>query len=250
MSKEATGGMDRRGALRLALAAAIAPTFASSQAQAQAVTGGLIDPPTGPMTYRRTVSRDLVDGKSFSVSRFFTVEFHRFAEGFMVHGQQVDVAVNAPEELSPFAGMEAARDESGLFPLAIDPFGLMLSYDQHAAAGPAIQQAVDRTLSALRDQQMLQEERAMLSAFVAAVHSAGNRITAHMPVDLFAPAGPLRQEELSIALPDGGEGHVVTRFSGETDSNTGLMRFASREIVTEVGDNRRMTSESWNLARG
>ena len=248
MSNKATSGTDRRGALRLALAAAIAPTLITRQAQAQVIPGGLIDPPARPMIYRRTVSRDLVDGKSFSVSRFFTVEFHRFADGFTLQGQQSDVAVDAPAELSSFAGIEASRDESSIFPLALSPFGMIMSHDRQTASLPAVQEAVDRTLAALGDQQLAEEERATLAAFASAVHGVGMRITAHMPVDLFAPTGELRRDHQSVVLPNGGEGHVTSRFTGEIDSSTGLMRAASREIVTEIDGNRRMTSEHWNLA--
>jgi len=248
MSNIAIGGTDRRGALRLALAAAIAPTLVTRDAQAQAIPGGLIDPPALPMIYNRTVSRDLVDGKRFSVSRAFRLEFQRFSEGFMLQGQQDDVSVNAPPELAPFAELEAARDESHIFPLALNPFGLILSRDQQVANGPVVQEAVDRTLEALREQQLEEQERTSLETLASAVHSASQRITAHMPIDLFAPAGQLRQEEQSIALPHGGQGRVTTRFEGQIDSGTGLMSAAYREIITEVGGNRRTTSEHWNLA--
>ncbi|KLI64721.1 hypothetical protein AAV99_04090 [Aurantiacibacter marinus] len=252
MSKSASGGTDRRGALRLALAAAMAPALATRQSLAQTVPGtnpgGLIDPPSQPMIYQRTVSRELVDGNSFSVSRFFAVEFHRSANGFMLHGRQNDVAVNAPQELASFASLESARDESHIFPLALDAFGRILSREHQRPSEPVVQAAVNQTLTALRDSGMAEEDRSTLQAFAAAVHSAGHRITAHLPIDLFAPASQVRDDEQSIALPHGGHGRVTTRFRGEINRNTGLMSAASREITTEVGDDRRITSESWNLA--
>ena len=240
---------DRRGALRLALAAAIAPSLASRPASAHhGIPGGLIEPPVQPMAYHRSVTRDLIDGNSFSVSRTFTLQFSRFSDGFMVEGRQSSVSVDAPTQLSEFAELEAGREEVGLFPLALDPFGLILSHDRPADMGASVQQALDRTLSALREGQLPQEELATLETFVAALHVAGQGITAHLPVDLFAPSPDARSEEQSIALPDGGLGRVVTRFGGERDHATGLMRAASREITTEVANSRRTTRESWNLS--
>ncbi len=239
---------DRRGALRLALAAAVAPSLTWRHANAQAVPGGLIDPPARPMAYQRILTRDLIDGNSFSVARIFTVEFQRFSGGFMVHGRQDDVSVNAPRQLAQFAEIESSRDESDMFPLALDPFGLILSRDRQASPCESVEQAIERTLAALSDQQLGREERDSLQIFVASLHAAGQSITAHLPVDLFAPSSSTRCDEHSIALPDGGQGRVTTRFGGERDDTTGLMRVASREIVTEVDNSRRTTSESWNLA--
>lgn len=247
MGNRALGRTDRRGAIRLALAAAIAPSLAWRQANAQDVQGGLIAPPTHPMTYRRTVSRDLVDGNSFTVIRNFAVEFRRFSGGYMVHGQQGDVSVDAPQQLAQFADIEAARDESDMFPLALDSFGLILSRERQLTECPSVEEAVARALAALRDQSLPQEERASFETFVAAMHVASQQITAHLPIDLFVP-GRLRRDERNIALPDGTQGRVLTSFGGERDSATGLMRAASREVVTEVDDSRRITRESWILA--
>ena len=248
MGNRALSKTDRRGALRLALAAAIAPALTWHQANARAVPGGLIDPPVHPMAYRRTVTRDLVDGNSLTVSRNFTVEFRRFSGGFMIYGRQHDVAVDAPRQLAQFAQIERERDESDMFPLALDPFGLILSRDRQSAECPSVAQAIERTLVALNVQPLGQEERASLETFVTALQVAGHRITAHLPIDLFAPAGSARHDEHSIALPDGGLGRVATHFDGERDNATGLMRAASREIVTQVDASRRTTRESWILA--
>ncbi|WP_340588250.1 hypothetical protein [Erythrobacter alti] len=248
MADTGAGGTDRRGAIRLALAAAIAPCLTWRQANAQAVSGGLINPPPRPMVYHREVTRDLVDGSAFSVSRCFSVEFRRFSRGFMLHGQQSEVAVDAPQQLASFAEMERGRDESGMFPLALDPFGLILSSESHSAERPSVQEALEQTIAALNSQHLSQGERVSLETFVGALHATGQRIIAHMPIDLFSPAGAERLEEQEIALPDGGRGRVVTRFHGERDSATGLMRSATRQIITEVENSRRITSESWNLA--
>ncbi|QZH76416.1 MAG: hypothetical protein JY451_07750 [Erythrobacter sp.] len=248
MTDEEGRAIDRRAALRLALAAALAPATISAQARAQQFSGGLIAPPTDPMRYSRIVSRDLVDGRSFRVARSFAVEFRRFDQGFMLHGRQVEVAVYAPAPLAQFAELERSRDESGLFPIALDPFGRILSPGSDLGDQANVGRAVERAFAALSRQQLAQDERATLEGFVAALHAAGGELVAHLPVDLFAPAGSPRQREQQVALPDGSQGRVLTRFEAELDDATGLMRSAQREVVTEVNNTRRATSESWSLA--
>lgn len=240
---------DRRSALRVAIAAAIAPTFLSSRAFAQGVSGQLIAPPDGPMRYRRSIVRDLSDGGIFRVSREFVVSFNRFDEGYMLQGEQQDVSTEAPTALSRFAEIESARDESHLFPIALDPFGHIRSEMIVGRGMIGLDQAVNEAFTMLERQQIANSERESVRQFVSAVHAAGQEITAYLPVDLFSPVETPRTEGQEITLPDGGLGLVETRFSGELDASTGLMRAAEREIVTEVDGSRRTTSEHWSLAR-
>ena len=98
-----TASTDRRGTLVLGLAAAVAPAVVSTRALALPVER-LIDPPEGPMRYSRSVTRDLIDGTLFTVTRDFSIEFRRFSEGFMLRGEQQDVRIDAPEgEPTPVA---------------------------------------------------------------------------------------------------------------------------------------------------
>ncbi|KLE34296.1 hypothetical protein [Aurantiacibacter luteus] len=241
---------DRRRAIALALAAALAPVAASRGARAQVITGHLIAPPAAPMIYRRQVSRELVDGNRFSVARDFAVRFEPFAGGYSVRGEQLAVAVEAPPALARFADLERQRDESGLFPIALDAFGRILEENVSGIAGEGseIERAFSEALAALSALGLPSSESEMWQRFVGAVHAAGQGITAYLPVDLFAPAAVPRREEQNIALPGGGEGMVSTMFSGETDRATGLMRAAEREVTTETEGSRRTTVEHWTLA--
>ena len=241
-------GASRRDALRLALCAAVAPMVASrAMARQQDIAGGLIAPPVTPMRYTRVVERDMVDGQVFRVTRDFEVEFRRFDAGFMLHGAQTGVATQCPDALQRFADLEAARDESALFPIALDPLGTILSAGPDPLSGEHVGDAIEEALAVLAAQPIPAVQRDMLRDFVAALHIVGQRITAHMPADLFAPAEPSRTDEQIISLPGGGEGLIRTEFTGETDTATGLLRRASRSIVTQAGDSRRTTGERWSL---
>lgn len=238
-------GTDRRRMLQLTMAAAVAPiAFAPARAT---TPDRLIAPPNGQMRYCRTVVRELADGNSFTLCRRFVVDFRQFAGGFMIHGAQEGVAVDAPTALAEFAAIEEARDESGMFPIALDPFGQILSTEVAPPGGDDVNLAVDQALADLAHQPISAEERAQLSAFIVALQQAGNRVTAHLPTDLFAPASAPRREERRIALPGGGEGMVASAFEGERDGNTGLMRTAEREVVTMVAGSSKRLREEWVL---
>lgn len=237
---------DRRNALQLAMAAAIIPTLCAKRASA-ATPGRLIAPPTTPMRYARTITRALADGTPFTVTREFDVSFRRFASGFMLHGSQVEVAVDCPQSLAEFAQLERRRDENSLFPIALDPFGQILSTQIAQPAGQDVRQAVSAALAQLASQPISSNEREQLAQFIAALQDAGRRVTAHLPTDLFAPATDQRRDEQNIALPGGMEGTVETTFECQRDAGTGLMQAANRNVVTKVANSRRGTQESWSL---
>ena len=167
----------------------------------------------------------------------------------MLAGRQHGVEVDAPHALVRFADLERARDESGMFPLALNACGRVVSRDSAAAEGDEVDRAFGEALSVLRSAGLPQSEDAMLRQFVAAVHAAGEGITAHLPIDLFAPAAAPRQEEQRLALPGGLEGVVSTVFAGETDRSTGLMSRATRRVTTRTDTVSRTAREEWTLAR-
>ncbi|WAT17163.1 hypothetical protein OZN62_09480 [Aurantiacibacter sp. MUD11] len=239
--------INRRSTLQLAMVAAVAPLVGSSRAAAT-VPDRLIAPPATPMRYVRTVSREMAGGAHFTVTREFTVEFRQFAGGFMLHGNQLAAAVDAPAQLAHFARLEESRDESAIFPLALDPFGRILSTEIAPPAGEEVRLAVEEALTDLASQPIAEDERAQLSQFIAALQGASRRVTAHLPADLFAPASTPRREEQRIALPGGAEGRVETSFAGERDGQTGLMRVAARNVVTVVADSSNRVHEEWRLS--
>ncbi|WP_271079044.1 hypothetical protein [Aurantiacibacter sp. MUD61] len=207
----------------------------------------MIAPPRGRMLYRRSVERDLVDGRVIHVSRAFTVEFRENGEGFLVHGLQQSVSVEAPETLSRFVELEQSRDESGLFPLELTASGRIANPDNTLPRQAEVQSAVDHALEVMGQHNPPQSEREQVEQFIGAIHAAGQGITATMPEDLFAPSDEPRRTSEIVILPDGTEGSVQTLFEAEMDRATGLMRSAARDIVTAIGSSRRTTRERWTL---
>ncbi len=199
------------------------------------------------MLYRRSVARDLVDGREVQVVRTFTVAFREDGDGFLLDGLQQSVSVEAPAALSRFAELEESRDESGLFPLALTASGRIASPHGTGPQQAETQAAVDHALELMAQRNPPQSDREQVEQYIGAIHAAGQGITAIMPEDLFAPAAEPRSTSEVIILPDGSEGRVETLFEAEMDRATGLMRNAARDIVTAIGNSRRTTRERWTL---
>ncbi|HEY6814696.1 MAG TPA: hypothetical protein VI168_04065, partial [Croceibacterium sp.] len=90
-------------------------------------------------------------------------------------------------------------------------------------------------------------ERAELHAFVDAVHRSAGTLLTELPSDLFAPAELARSERRAVPLPGGAAGEVRVTFTAERDAATGLMRTATREVVTAIAGDLRRTLETWRL---
>ena len=241
-------GADRRQVIGMAIGAALAPVLCTRTGFAQAMGGGLIFPPSAPMDYRRTLARDLVDGRKITMLRRFSVEFRPADVGYMLHGRQVGCNVEAPAALAQFARLEEQRDESGIFPLELDQFGQLRAGFDEAAQESEIAAALaeaTRTVVAYADARGDEAGEAQL---VSALHMASEGATAHMPLDLFAPREGARTNEQMLELPGGLQGFVETRFVAERDGATGLLRRASRHIATRIGNERRETAETWQLS--
>ncbi|RJY09547.1 hypothetical protein [Aurantiacibacter aquimixticola] len=238
----------RRAALKFALAGALTPVLASRPIAAQDAIPPLIAPPDGTMAYRRAVTRELVDGQTFAVARAFDVRFAPTSGGFILRGAQSEVQVDAPSALSEFAALERGRDESALFPIALDAFGRIRDQDGHYGSDAALGDAVSETIARLQEQRLAENEQDALAQFVAAFHSAGQRVAAVLPVDLFAPSEEMRTQTRALPLPFGAEGQIETTFTANADGATGLMRSATRQIVTRAEGTSRRTVESWTLS--
>lgn len=236
---------DRRTLLRHA-AAALALPLASAVAAHPAGPSSPFSPPNGPMLYTRRLERALAGGARLVVSRSFAVRFHHRAGGFRIDGEQVAVEVEAPEALAAFARLEREREERGLFPLLLDAGG---SIAESAAVPVAtrLDAAVREALAQIEAQPHAPAERTELVRFVNALHHNAGLLMTELPGDLFAPQQTPRSERREVTLPGGDRGQVTVTFSAARDPQTGLMRQALREVVTDIGGDRRATLESWQL---
>ena len=236
---------DRRQVLQLAIGASLAHLCLPQIARAAAVHK--FAPPMTPFQYERGLRRYLVGGAKLEVRRTFSIRIVPTVGGFRVEGTQAGVTVDAPAGLEAFAELERERTEDGIFPIALDSQGWILSGTPHTdtqAFEVAVKTASER-ISAIN---ITGGERASLQDFVEAVHRAGASLTTQLPADLFSPMGdqPVVNTQ-TIAIPGGGQGQVSTVYSAQTYPDTGLMRQARREVVTEMEGDQRRTVEDWRI---
>lgn len=239
---------NRRKMLEMLAAVALIPALAPRNAAAQA-SGSLIAPPPGTMRFERSIIRQLNGGTMITVTRQFQIGFRHFADGFIIEGEQVAAEVVAPANLAAFADLERARIETGMFPVTLDPFGQLRTAELSSDRGQDVDSAFIEALAQITNQPIDSVERGELHQFVSALHQAGAALTADMPIDLFAPSQTAREESRTLPLPTGDFGHVISRFDATRDAQTGLMRRAAREVLTEIDGDRRHTIERWQLDR-
>lgn len=235
---------DRRAVLRMAGAGAVLQLLGTLPAAA--LTVDRFAPTAEPMRYRRRLERGLAGGATLTVSRSFVVCFLPADDGFRLEGEQIDVAVDAPEALAPLARLERERVETGLFPLRLDASGAIRSVAP-SAASTQLDAAVREVSARIERWNHTPAERAELRAFVNAVHQSAGALTTELPRDLFAPLDYPREERRAIALPGGEAGEMMMAFSATRDPATGLMSEARREVITAVSGDLRRTVESWSL---
>jgi hypothetical protein len=238
---------DRRQLFRMAAAALLLPAAAGQTARA-AARGAVFKPPMSPMLYVRRLRRELADGASLAVSRSFAVQFKQDGSGFRIEGDQVDVTVDAPAALARFAALERERKEQELFPLMLDLRGQIVGV-KPVNLSAQIKTAVDEVAARIDRAKLDSDTRIELNRLLNAIHQGASQVVTELPKDLFAPVQTEEVMTREVALLNGASGAVTVHFSAVTDSGTGLMKQALREVVTDLAGDRRRTVESWQLTR-
>lgn len=237
---------DRRTLLAAAATAMAWPFLAALPARA-AAAGPNFAPPASPMLYTRSLVRELPGEASFVVERRFSIRFVPTGNGFQVSGEQVGVDVTAPAALARFVKIEKERREVGLFPIELDVQGRIFGSNKQRDED-MLDIVVQEVSAQLAQFDFSDGERTELAAYVRAVHQTASGLVTELPADLFAPADNNRSLSRELALPGGGSGLIQSRFHASTDPDTGLMREALREVVSDLGGDRRRITESWKLA--
>lgn len=241
---------DRRSAARLIALGALLPMAGVPVRPAIAETRGAVAVPGGEHRLERVLTRGLSDGKAIVVTRQWRCRFAALADGMRVSGEQQAVDVAAPGSLAAFAQMERARDASAMFPMALDPSGLIDPPRAAAAAAgprptPQLDRAIDtaRLLFAALPDPAGSEAR----AFLADLARMSAEAVSVIPRDLFFPAAAATSQRRELALPGGGVGEIIVLASAVNDPASGLLVRSERRIVTRLAGSERVAAESWRL---
>lgn len=203
-------------------------------------------PPQAKLLLTRTLHRPLPDGKAIVTRRSYAVHIVREGTGYRVEGTLVEARVEAPPILAALAEIERKRPDTGIFPILLDATGMIVGGGGPAARAPLDRAAVvaAQTIgsSGLPALDMLQAQ-----SFVSQLPSRAPR--SQWPADIFHPVPGSRSESRMIALPGGSQGSVTIDIETQGPSPDGQLALLDRIVTTDLGGDRRVTREQWQLSR-
>lgn len=239
----------RNAALHAALLFGTMSAITPASAQSPTGTNAVFDPPEGaPMLLTRTLRRELSDGKAIVATRRYRLSFIRSSDGWTIDGTLVASEIDAPPALAALATIERQRPDEGLFPMRLDERGLIKPRDRTAPPdNPSWRTAIDLATKRVSTQIAPADDaaRGLLAQQMQTV--AGAATLSLWPTTLFLPDTDASREERRFALPEGGEGLIVTESQRLPADGVDTMGQAERTVVTEVAGSRRVTREQWSL---
>lgn len=203
-------------------------------------------PPQSSLLVSRTLVRSLPDGKTITTRRSYEVRIFREGAGFRVEGELVEVSVDAPPSLRVLADLERQRPDSGPFPVHLDARGMIAS-ESGPLASPHVERAATFVGERIGSSGLPAPDKEEAQAFVARLR--GGAAHSAWPDDVFHPAIGKRSETRTIALPGGGEGQVIVEVEGQAAGPGGQIAAVDRIVTTDLGGDRRVTREHWQINR-
>jgi hypothetical protein len=202
----------------------------------------------GSFDLRRILVRGLSDGKAITVTRQWRCDMVPEGEIIRVSGEQIDVSVEAPEQLAPLAAIERRRKVTGLFPATINADGLL---DQaHIGTAPEdITAAINAAMDVYAARGASAETRASAASFLSSLSQRSAEMISNVPPNLFFPTPGEQRIEREIVLPDGNIGGYSLVLRAQAEDETGMLKESSREVITRVEESERKSRESWEMTR-
>lgn len=238
--------LDRRSATAWLAFAALAPLGAFAEPSRAGERSDTLAIPKGPMELSRRIERGLGDGLAVIVLRRWHCAFEPAPPGARITGKQVAAEVEAPESLARLAEIERQRVEHGLFPALLDGAGRMVSHGD--GTPPDLSATVAAALDYIRNSDAAADRKVEARAFIARLNSAGAELVGRVPPDLFYPEPGSHSETRDIPVPGGSAtGSFELMVEREAVPGSGLLRSIRREVVTTLGDTRRISCDEWTL---
>ena len=232
------------------LAGAVVPggAMAGERAGPAADGGAVFAPPGAPMVLTRELRKTLVDGQSFVSRRRYAIRFVPSLDGWQVEGTLLASEVEAPADVpAALVELERTRSDEGLFPLRLDRAGLIVaqqgSHDPQSSA-----RALAAAQSYLATSPLSSADRSAAGALTARLQAQTRAAGGNWPADLFRPVPGERSEVRRIPLGGGADGKVTVTMAA-AGSPAGVLERLERRVVTETAGSRRLSVETWTLAR-
>lgn len=236
--------MLKPGHVLLLGAASLLPSAGPVRAAADDNAPQAFTPPSGPMVLSRTVWRGLHDGKAIKVTRPYAVTIRADGDGYLVDGQLIDTAVDAPAAVAVLAELERKRVETGVFPFRLDRTGRIVPGPAPAPADhrPTARAAAGLVGAAPLPEQVRQQSRAVLDEVIGAA-----RAGTAWPADLFNPVAAKGEQSREVQLPDGAKGRIAVSISVERRSAGHVPHSFERTVTTSLGGTDSTTRETWTM---
>lgn len=194
----------------------------------------------------RVLVRSLPGNARITVTRSWLIGFEDTGGGHMrVLGTQSDATVDAPAPLQALAKMEAARDESDLFPLDLDAAGQIVGGAREAVPAPLSDEVVAAAQAFAKAHGTAATPAEASRRFIADLSQHAEQWFTLLPADLFFPTPREREATREIALPDGSTGTIAMREVVKAVAETGVLESYRREATTSAGDTTKTGSETW-----
>lgn len=204
--------------------------------------------PQGTFTLERVLVRSLGDGERLVVIRQWAINFGPSDEaGLCITGKQSRASVDAPPALAALAKLESRRDESGMFPIQLDPAGRIIDKAGVTTLDPLPDTVADAALDYVQSRASAANSGAVTRQFLGDLSTQGEKWLSRMPADLFFPSPRALGTAREIALPGGGTGTIELRETASADPVSGLLETYRREATTITGASTRTGSETWTL---
>ena len=205
-------------------------------------------PPASDLILTRTVWRSLNDGQEIVARRRYAIRFVPNKDGYHLYGELIEATVDAPPLLASLAELERRRPDNGMFPIAIDRQGRILSSKQKPAPSAANQQAGIAAQALVGQTGLDPQEKRQIQEQIPRILAAAGMAGSNVPPELFDPtAGPHREQRV-LALPGGGEGRVDVQVNVQRLTRQSLPRSVERTVTTELEGSRRVSREVWTFA--
>ncbi len=239
-------GHSLRAALLLGCTFALAASAGAENSSTRTPAATAFSAPAGPLTLTRELRRMIGRSKQIVTRRSYEIRFVPEGNGWRVEGTLISSEVEAPAELAELAALEKARKDDSLFPLMLDSQGLIVTQRPPTDA-VATDKARIVANKAVEKIDMTATDKTVAKQMIQTIATQSQASGSNWPVDLFRPPVEPVIDVRSIPLPGGNQGRVTVTMRARPTSTGGLQQL-DRRVLTEIGDTRRLSEETWSMS--
>ncbi|MEO1969080.1 MAG: hypothetical protein ABGW87_10250 [Sphingomonadaceae bacterium] len=239
--------IDRRNVIGFLTLFAVVLCFSANCPALATAERQTVTAPHGDWILTRIVDRGLGKSAKIIVTRRWLIHFTPATTGITVTGHQISATVDAPPKLAALADIERKRDASDMFPIELGRTGLITNITE-SSNPQAVAKAVDTALQELKERGDKGQSYIDHRSFLLSVNRMSAEQVSRIPIDLFFPTPGTSKHDQSMPLANGETGTIAVFHDARTRKHSPLLAHSERLIVTGIGNEKRVSSETWTLA--